>query len=309
LWKERYKNSEQVWIQEKVGRDMESWGFNSAGWVQDVVIRSATIHRHSRNWALEQYRWLGLPYCHMLPFSEIHQWERETRHPDFFSPEFAEWCDYVARDHCHRMAEEKNLIGYFYSDCPMWVHTRFPELKQPLFEEKKLKSAAGREELLAMATQYYKVTREAIRRYDKNHLILGDRYEARAPLPDEVLRAAVPYVDVLSFQFFANADEIRHSFKRIHDLTGRPVLLADSSPQSRRGITPPSSWAEGYSSVMAALRDLNFCVGYHLCGAYLANRVRKHGLLAENGSPVREILEPVVQVNKETLGWAARGYR
>ena len=56
------------------------------------------------------------------PFADFHQWEVETRNPDFASPEFAEWCDYVAREHCARMADDPKLIGYFYIDCPTWVH-------------------------------------------------------------------------------------------------------------------------------------------------------------------------------------------
>jgi hypothetical protein len=34
-------------------------------------------------------------------------------------------------------------------------------------------------------------------------LILGNRYEAKAQLPEEVLNAALPFVDVPSFQFFS----------------------------------------------------------------------------------------------------------
>tara|TARA_Y100000588_G_scaffold269877_2_gene285334 strand:- start:1308 stop:1580 length:273 start_codon:yes stop_codon:yes gene_type:complete len=65
-----------------------------------------------------------MPYCHLLPFTEAHQWEVETRLPDVFSEDFEQWCDTVAREHCAQMAEDPNLIGYFYCDCPTWVHTR-----------------------------------------------------------------------------------------------------------------------------------------------------------------------------------------
>ncbi len=74
--------------------------------------------------------------------------------------------------------------------------------KGPLFDPEKLKSDSGRAELTNLATQYYKVTHDAIRRYDPHHLILGDRYEANAPLTMEIINAARPYVDVLSFQDF-----------------------------------------------------------------------------------------------------------
>ena len=101
------------------------------------------------------------------------------------------------------MANDSKLIGYFYIDCPTWLHVRdINKWKGPLFDEKKLKSKAGREELTALTAQYYKVTHDAVRRYDPNHLILGDRYEANAPLTMDIIEGARPYVDVLSFQDF-----------------------------------------------------------------------------------------------------------
>ena len=93
---------------------------------QEVVTRGLRNHRHSRAFTYEEYQWLGLPYCHMLPFADFHQWEAETIYPDFASPEFAQWCDYVAREYCARMKDDPKLIGYFYVDCPTWIHTRPP---------------------------------------------------------------------------------------------------------------------------------------------------------------------------------------
>ncbi len=123
VWRDTYDNSMQKWLR-KVRKDLTKWGFNSVGWVKDVATRQADHHRHSRNWTYEEYQWLNLPYCHMLPFADFHHYESEMRHPDFFSKGFEQWCDYVARDHCARFADDPNLIGYFYLDCPAWIHTR-----------------------------------------------------------------------------------------------------------------------------------------------------------------------------------------
>jgi len=114
--------------------------------------------------------------------------EVETRLPDFFSKDFEEWCDYVARDSCQRMADDPKLIGYFYVDCPVWIHPGLAKWRGPLFDAKKLESQAGRDELRALATRYYQVTHAAIRRYDRNHLILGDRYEAARRFPTSCSR-------------------------------------------------------------------------------------------------------------------------
>ena len=88
LWRDKYGNSMQRWLKESVRPNLEEWGFNSVGWVQEVITRQPTNHRHSRNFTAEEYQWLGMPYGHMLPFADFHQWEAETKHPDFFSPGF-----------------------------------------------------------------------------------------------------------------------------------------------------------------------------------------------------------------------------
>ncbi len=144
-----------------------------------------------------------MPYCHLLPFTESHQREQHTRHYDYESTEWKEWCDYVARLQCVELSEDPNLIGYFYSDCPTWIHT-FPanDWRGPIFDPNRLDTEAGRKELSALAHQYYKTTHDAIRRYDRHHLILGDRYEANAAIATEVVEAALPYVDVLPYQDF-----------------------------------------------------------------------------------------------------------
>jgi hypothetical protein len=303
-WQRKYRNSTERWLKEAVRRDMLEWGFNSLGWSQEVVIRGQTIHRHSPSFTFEEYQWLDLPYCHLLPFSETHQWDAEVRHPDFFSKDFEEWCDYVCRSQCARFARDPKLIGYFYSDCPLWVHTRPPNAwKGPLFDPGKLKSDSGRSEFNRLATRYYQVIHDAIRRYDPNHLILGDRYEVNAPLPEEVLLAARPYVDVFSFQHFGAPGEIREALGRFATLTGKPVLLADSAGQTPLPDGARRNDPERYRATMAALREIPACVGFHLCGAYLRNRARNRGLRGPDETPDHVAIAGITAANREMEGW------
>jgi hypothetical protein len=295
VWRERYGNSEQRWIQEAVVADLRAWGFNTIGWTQEVVIRKPTMHRHSRSFTYEEYQWADMPYCHLLPFTETHQWEVETRYPDVFSEDFEEWCDYVAREECARMAEDPKLIGYFYVDCPSWVHSPPRNPKGPWYDPKGLETESGRRELFEMAQRYYRVTHDAVRRYDPNHLILGDRYEAKAPLPDEILRAAIPYVDVMSFQYFSTPEAICPDLYRWHELTGKPVLLADASMPDRD--------PERYKPMIRALRELSCCVGWHVCGAYLQNRCRGYGFRDEQGRPIEPLISLAGNANRETVEW------
>ena len=206
IWRDKYKGSTTKWLRESVAPNLKEWGFNTMGWEQEVTVRN---WKHSRSFTYEEYQALDMPYCHMLPFNESHQWEQHTRHFDFHSSGWEEWCDYVARSHCAELSEDPNLIGYFYSDCPTWTHSReLNEWRGPIFDPERLKTEAGRKELSTLAQRYYKTTYDAIRRYDENHLILGDRYEANQHIAEEVVEAALPYVDILSFQDFR--DPVAH---------------------------------------------------------------------------------------------------
>lgn len=291
LWRERYNNSQARWLGERVGPDLLEWGFNTLGWCQEVVTRGPTNHRHSRSFTFEEYQWLGLPYCHLLPFAEIHQWEVETHYPDLFASEFEDWCDHVARTDCARMADDPKLIGYFYTDCPTWIHpTQNPERKGPWFDPHELTTAAGRRELRRLAERYYTVTHAAIRRYDPHHLIFGDRYEAGRPLAAEVLETAAATVDALSFQHFSAADKITANLRLWHERTGRPCLLADACCP-RRDTTL-------YAELLEALWATDCCLGWHYCGAYLRNRIRQAGFRTERDEVDEALVAPVREANR-----------
>ena len=300
LWREKYDGSIIRWIKESVAPNLKRWGFNSVGWVQEVTVRQ---WRHSRAFTFEEYQALDMPYCHLLPFTESHQWEQHTRHYDFRSAEWTEWCDYVARSHCAELRDDPNLIGYFYSDCPCWIHARPQnEWRGPMFDPELLKTAAGRKELTELAHRYYKTIHDAIRRHDPHHLILGDRYEANAPIAMEVIEAALPFVDVLSFQDFRDPVTHLHDW---HQKTGKPVLLADAARM--KWMTKPGEFTrnEGgwYAETVAELFKNPGCIGFHLCGAYQRNRARRYGLLDEQEIPDTENVALMKAANEQIARW------
>lgn len=296
LWKEKYAGSTLRWIEESVSPNLKSWGFNTVGWVQEVSVRQ---WRHSRAFTVDEYRALNMPYCHLLPFMESHQWEQHIVHYDFKSEDWKEWCDYVARSHCAELNDDKNLIGYFYSDCPTWIHQRPQnEWRGPIFDPERLKSEAGQKELRELATSYYKTTHDAIRRYDKHHLIFGDRYEANAPIAMEVINSSFPFVDVLSFQDFRMP--VQH-LEEWHRKTGKPVLLADAAKMKWQTLPGEFTRNEGawYAEVVEALFKNPGCIGFHLCGAYQRNRARRYGLLDEQERPDEENVSLMKAANQK----------
>jgi hypothetical protein len=213
----------------------------------------------------------------------------------------------VARDECRRFRDDPKLIGYFYCDCPQWVHTSpATAWRGSLSDPDLLESEAGRRELFALAERYHKVTHDAIRRYDPHHLILGDRWEANRALPEEVVRAALPYVDVLSFQCFGTVEHIAQKMRRWAAFSRRPVLLADAAGWvSAHGDTgwPPKAErnhdADHYRGVMDALWEIPQCVGYHLCGAHIRNNARRYGFRDRANRLIPETVDGIRAVNAE----------
>lgn len=306
MW-EKYGNSMERWLKEAVRQDLDAWEFNTVGWTQEMVVRGPTISRHSPLMTFEEYQWLGLPYCHLLPFAEIHQWDVETQTPDCFAKDFEDWCDYVARSQCARFRDDPKLIGYFYSDCPRWVHApKSDPRRQPLFDPERLKTEAGKKALFELATQYYRVTRDAVRRYDKHHLILGDRYEAMAPLPDEVVDAALPFVDVFCFQHFGRPTDVAADLATWHAKTKKPVLLADHAVIAKQADGTLRTDGVAYAELLRLLRATPGCVGVHLCGAYIRNNTRKRGLRDEKGNPDAEAVRSITAANAEARAWMPR---
>jgi hypothetical protein len=307
IWREKYGGSTTRWIQESVVPNLKDWGFNTVGWVQEVTVKQ---WQHSRPFTVDEYRALDMPYCHLLPFTEAHQWEKHTVNYDFRSEEWKEWCDYVARSHCAALSNDPNLIGYFYSDCPTWIHDRpFNKWRGPIFDPERLETEAGRKELSELAQIYYKTTHDAIRRYDKHHLILGDRYEANAPIAMEVINAALPFVDVLSFQDFNKpVEHLDEWYKK----TGKPVLLADAAGvkghhKMKTEFKPnDGKW---YAETLNALHQNPGCIGFHLCGAYQRNKARRRGRLDEMENPDMEHVQQMTDANNQITTWMEKNFK
>lgn len=291
IWEEKYNSSTLKWLQESVKPNLLKWGFNTIGWEQEVTV----MHwQHSRAFTNDELRVMDMPYCRMLPFSESHQWEKHTVHYDYFSKDWLEWVDYVARAYCAEVRNDPNLIGYFYSDCPTWIHTNPQnEWRGPIFDPTDLNSIEGHDRLYTLAKQYYRTIHDAIRKYDPNHLILGDRFEANAPIAMEVINAALPYIDVLSFQDFKNPAV---HLKEWHEKTGKPVLLADGSGIIWEGDYKKID-GKWYEDQIKQLFDNPGCIGFHLCGAYQRNRARRKGLLDEQEVPDSETIQIISEIN------------
>ena len=143
-----------------------------------------------------------------------------------------------------------------------------------------------------VAEQYFRACHEAIRRYDRNHLILGARFQSWLT-PLEVAEACAPFVDVVSAnQYFARPILVPITLvmedllgfvhpvdmlQEYYEVTGRPVLISEFHFRARDSGLPntkPSSFlfpvlstqssrAECFQSVARRFIQKPYAVGYH----------------------------------------------
>jgi hypothetical protein len=89
--------------------------------------------------------------------------------------------------------------------------------------------ADNRAFLLSILDRAYSVQIGAVREYDRNHLIFGDRLNCNAPLDDQVIGLFGKHFDLLSFQFYGTWEDFSPLMERLYDVSGRPLHSADSS--------------------------------------------------------------------------------
>jgi len=206
-----------------------------------------------------------------------------TAFPNVFNPDFAAKCEREAEKACTANRDDKEVLGYFIDNELAWEgRNRGATGPWGLFDAAcaKPEGNSARKAVEAflskrgfkigddvpvqvklqfvgiVAERYFAATVAAIRKYDKNHLILGCRF-AGAIVPDEVWKAAGRHCDIVTLNAYARAilekDEvllywqdrylpIGEALSGISALAGRPVMITewsfpalDSGLQSRFG--------------------------------------------------------------------------
>jgi hypothetical protein len=317
IWKKKY-GSREKWIREGVVKDLKDWGFNTIGWTQEYISGDwgvaldwfgdpIDLGHSTHGWSAADFATANMPYVQQLRVQEIEDWNGHPSFRDVYSRDFDVYCDYLARSMCFDHAESKNLIGYFLVDIPAWLpHASgedFPQLKG-------LDEEARNKKLYDVASKYYETITKHIRKYDPNHLILGDRYNGNKGIPSAALEAMKPFVDVLSVQYFTapteeSRQQMRDDFARWHEVTGKPVINADLgnwaptelNPHRVSGIEDQAGRAEDYVEAISAVIKEPWFLGWHWC-AYLENIGRGWGIKDPWDEPYQDFVSPVKEFNR-----------
>jgi len=314
----RKYGSRENWARTAAER-LRKWGFNTIGaWSDAAVLKQGIPYTVNLNLgARAGARWLT---------GEM---------PDFFSQKFRKTVEDYCRRKCSRFRNDPFLLGYFTDNELSW--TSDWRSKKSLLERylalpagsdgrraaesflKKRHRAPDKitrkdkdDFLETVARRYFSVCRDAIRAADPNHVVLGCRFAGHAPEP--VLRAMKDYVEVVSLnQYSPNAPV--EKIKRIHRITGKPVLITEFSFKARdsglpntkgagRPVATQKDRADGFERYVRGLAETPCCVGFHwfrYCDEPKEGRFdgenSNYGLVDIKDEPWRVLVERIAAVN------------
>lgn len=219
---------EEQWS-EHILKRLRNWGFNTvANWSdRELAVNS------------------GMPY--VLP---LYGWTTEKvfpfpyDFPDVFSEEFERNVDEAARRQVEPLKNDPNLIGWFVGNEPKWARpfgSLVPFADMVLNDPDDSATKRKLQELLAAnpekveeikkdflftcGEKYFTTIREAIRRYDPNHLNLGIRFAGGA---DERWLRMSGMFDVFSINIYSPTLRPEpDAVARFAELSGLPVMIGE----------------------------------------------------------------------------------
>jgi hypothetical protein len=248
-------------------------------------------------------------------------------------PYFQQWCDSVAQAEVLPYKDDRNLLGYFsdneinfnqdqlknlVSDLPADDPSRLAALEfattNGLTESdvinNNIPEAIKRDFATHLANHYFSTIKEAIHRYDTNHLILGARLHGRPRGIPGVVEASHKHTDVTSvnfYDYFSPAEQIaRPEWTQDH-----PIIVGEFYVKDINQFNvsqPGAGWYvngqnyRGYfyqNSCIEFLEDGNF-IGWHYFKFQDDNDSNK-GMISHgnNGTEYYEMTQYMKQLNSQ----------
>jgi hypothetical protein len=189
-----------------------------------------------------------------------------------------------------------------------------------------------------VARKYYEVTTRSIRRFDKNHIIMGNAYDMNTvgelirgrQIPDFALEEAKPHVDVLGMQGYQLEPLDIHlgNIERWQKIIDKPVIITDLSYPSPPTEKMPAPFGpkmkthrergERHREYFNKIFSMPSVIGWYWCGHIDQRRqpedwmqsVRQHsGLKDEFDEPHRECVDMLRETNKTVYDVASKAER
>lgn len=177
--------------------------------------------------------------------------------------------------------------------------------------------------LKRVVTRYYQTALDAIRRYDSNHLFVGDKINANTDTMDTILPVTSRFTDVVMYQMYGRYEVQKPGLDRWSTVADRPFINGDAAftmitehmPRPYGPIADNlrqrAEWTEEFFRGVFARPEF---VGWHYCGLIDATNLvprkqaRQHsGLIDSYGEPYPELNKVVKKCADEMYQIASNG--
>jgi hypothetical protein len=304
---------------EQAIQNLRAWGFNSGGYQAPA------------------WQWNRVPHTRGIVLVPVSNWMTAGKFAfrDVFEPEFLNQLEQNIRGVVEPSKDNPFLVGYFWTDIPLWSAKRqsrtavgdifwgqdwisfykaLPEnaAGKKVWEDWRRENpdAAENAFLAVIARQLYNHAHAVTRKYDANHLIMGDRY-FEPDMPEQVIREALPFIDVLAIQPTAKKFDPEY-FTRLSARYGKPVYIADHVTSFRteehpntmsQVCTDPESYVDYYTQYVTSALSHPAVVGYNKCqyqDQLLSPDFLKQGLLKLDGT-LQPTVDGIKAANRKAL--------
>jgi len=252
----------------------------------------------------------------------IYPWVQDMRILPAEAPGKQKWIALLKQSHASA-AEAARVYGIegISSWCELAVVTEWPI--QPANIPLALKDAE--EMLTVIAEQWYRLHHDTIKKYDPNHLIIGDKHDVGYDksvhmIPDGVLQAIGNYTDVLMLQSYSHyADHHKTMLEDLHTKSGLPIINGDHSyscmhhkQTKTKGIKLESQQAvanEYYFYMKNIMSNHPYMLGWWHCGyieqwAPAGTKLGQQcGFFSPFGDPRTDLLPKVKLANDSAVKW------
>ncbi|MGC6424473.1 MAG: hypothetical protein ACON4O_05740 [Lentimonas sp.] len=198
----------------------------------------------------------------------------------------------------------------------------------PILPQDESKAVIDAEEMFTLiADQWYRLHHQLIKKYDPNHLIIGDKHDVGYNksvhrIPDGVLSAIGRYTDVLMIQSYSFYNENHQvMLETLHEKSGLPILNGDHAyscvsckQEKTKGLkldTQEAVAKEYYGYMKNIMRNHPYMLGWWHCGyieqwAPAGTRLGQQcGFFTPFGEPNTELLTLVKEANEMAVEWHA----
>jgi len=210
---------------------------------------------------------------------------------------FFDWCHAIVVNDPDARRQWAQLMHRIYGTIDRWRETYSAPLNsfEDLYDFEwpmngKISAVNLRRDKIAfmkrVCDEWYKVYTESIRKYDPNHLILGDRNSVHLqPLPDWAIHIMTKYIDVVSINVMGPMHVALKEMEQITEHWDGPIHCADTGagiykthPQSAYMCKDYDEFEDVYSTYVRLGIEHPQVIGLGWCG-YFETQSMRSGLV------------------------------